>query len=398
MCDAAAKDRSFSCWLNHFQMDQYMALSKKDLMIHITLNELYNTHALLCQHIDTLVSPVLTSLNSCWRLLFKSPNDKHHLRILTDELGPAPSQVPRKENRTIELQLYSRWETPIHDLQSALLDSVTSSDMLYMETKSIFVQLIRSMPGVADKRPYNLPSIAERAATTKDATLVRRGIKVKEMLRELEEQKIVDRADGYKLMEEEVAAELVHLGNMREKVMMEMRSLEAVFKTICDHNNYMRAQLEQYKAYLQNVRLTASKDKGSTTGVGVVTVGGKEKKPAKPTVLGPYRFTHAQLEKEGIIVESNVPDNRLVSSLNPLAINTVWYIDSLVRRPNIYFNITSPTPGTFIIALHYKGRDRAILEMDLKIDDLLEKVRMVVLFPRTYVVIDCRPFDTAKGQ
>lgn len=31
-------------------------------------------------------------------------------------------------------------------------------------------------------------------------------------------------------------------------------------------------------------------------------------------------------------------------------------------------------PGTFIIALHYKGREKAILEMDLKIDDLLEKV------------------------
>lgn len=183
-----------------------------------------------------------------------------------------------------------------------------------METKSIFVQLIRSMPPVAEKRPFNLPVIAERAATTKDAALVRRGIKVKEMLRELEEQKIVDHADGYKLMEEEVAAELVHLGNMREKVMLEMRSLEAVYKTICDHNNYMRAQLEQYKAYLQNVRLTATKEKGSSTGVGVVTVGGKEKKPTKTTVLGPYRFTHAQLEKEGIIVESNVPDNRYVTS------------------------------------------------------------------------------------
>lgn len=46
-----------------------------------------------------------------------------------------------------------------------------------------------------------------------------------------------------------------------------------------------------------------------------------------------------------------------------------------VRRPNIYFNFTSPTPGTFIIALHYKGREKAILEMDLNIDDLLEKVR-----------------------
>lgn len=48
--------------------------------------------------------------------------------------------------------------------------------------------------------------------------------------------------------------------------------------------------------------------------------------------------------------------------------------DCALRRPNIYFNITSPTPGTFIIALHYKGREKAILEMDLKIDDLLEKV------------------------
>lgn len=178
-----------------------------------------------------------------------------------------------------------------------------------METKSIFVQLIRSMPQIADKRPYNLPQIAERAATTKDATLVRRGIKVKEMLRELEEQKIVDRSDGYKLMEEEVGAELVHLGNMREKVMLEMRSLDAVYKTIVDHNTYLRSQLEQYKAYLGNVRMTATKDRGAMTGVDVLKVGGKDKKQSKQA-LGPYRFTHAQLEKEGIIVESQVPDIR----------------------------------------------------------------------------------------
>ena len=232
---------------------------------------------------------------------------------MTDELGPAPAQVPRKENRTIELKLYSRWETPVQDIQSAFADSVSSSDMLYMETKSIFVQLIRSLPHAAEKRPYNLAAIAERAATTKDATLVRKGIKVKEMLRELEELKIIERADDYKLMQDEVSAELVHLGNLREKVVLETKSLEAVYKTICDHNNYMRSQLEQYKAYLQNVRLTATKDKGASTGVGVVTVGGKEKKPVKATVLGPYRFTHAQLEKEGIIVESNVPDNRCVA-------------------------------------------------------------------------------------
>ncbi|KAG1893123.1 Rho GTPase activation protein [Suillus fuscotomentosus] len=131
------------------EMDQYMALSKKDLMIHITMNELYNTHSLILQHVETL--------------------------------------VPRKENRAIELNLYSRWETPVQDIQSALMDSVSTSDMLYMETKSILVQLIlRSIPHAAEKWLYNLAVIAEWAATTKDATLVRKGIEVKEMLRELD--------------------------------------------------------------------------------------------------------------------------------------------------------------------------------------------------------------------
>lgn len=52
--------------------------------------------------------------------------------------------------------------------------------------------------------------------------------------------------------------------------------------------------------------------------------------------------------------------------------NRTWWAND--RRANIYFNILSPAPGTFLIALHFKGRDKPILEMDLKIDDLLEKV------------------------
>ena len=48
------------------EMDQYMALSKKDLVIHITLNELYNTHSLLLQHIEVLVS-------TYWRIRKDNP-------------------------------------------------------------------------------------------------------------------------------------------------------------------------------------------------------------------------------------------------------------------------------------------------------------------------------------
>ncbi|KAA1066218.1 glyceraldehyde-3-phosphate dehydrogenase 1 [Puccinia graminis f. sp. tritici] len=322
------------------EMDQYMALSKKDLQINITLNELYNTHALLVSHLDHLAK-----------------DERQHLRILLEEIGPAPAQVPRKENRTIELPLYSRWEIPIQDITTALMaeNNLTQNDILYMETKSIFVQLIRSIPQLTEKRPMNLLQIAERAATAKDAVLVRKGLKVKEMLRELEEIKLCDRKDGHKLLVDEIAAELTHLGNMREKVLLETKSLESVYKTIGDHNNYLRSQLEQYKAYLQNVRITSTANqKGKTLGggVGVVSVDGKEKKTMKALALGPYKFSHAQFEKDGVIVDTNVPEN---------------------RRANIFFQIVSPSPGTFIIALHYKGREKAILEMDLKIDDLLEK-------------------------
>ncbi|CAG8531317.1 2476_t:CDS:10 [Ambispora leptoticha] len=335
------------------EMDQYMALSKKDLVLHITLNEIYNTHALLLQHQDALAT-----------------SERSHLRMLLDEVGPAPPQVPRKENRTIELPLFSRWEMPIQDLATALMsdNSVTQFDILYMETKSIFVQLIRSIPRMAERRPIELQYIAETAATTKDATLVRKGIKVKEMLRELEEAQIIDRSDGYRLMTEEVAQELTHLGNLREKVYEEIKSLEAVYKTICDHNNYLRSQLESYKAYLQNVRLQTNTETGVGPGSSVVITNGKGPAQPKIKVLGPYKFTHAHLEKEGIIVETNIPEN---------------------RRQNIYFNITSPIPGTFIIALHFKGREAAILEMDLKLDDLLEKQQdNVVSLDLEYVQLD----------
>jgi Ras GTPase-activating-like protein IQGAP2/3 len=283
------------------EMDQYMALSKKDLRINITINELYNTHFLFEKHIETL-----------------AVNERQHLRVLLDELGPSPQQVPRSENFTIELPLYSRWETPIQDLSTALMsDSVTQNDINFMETKSIFVQLLRSMPDYSKRIDVNkrtqidLSALAERAATSKDPVLVRRGIKVQNLLSELEAAGVVDKSDSYKLLRDEVTTEMVHLGNAREKVIVETRSLEGVYRTICDHNNYLRSQIEQYKAYLANSRMMMTKDKGAG-GVGVVSIGGKEKKQSRSQPVRPIRFTHAQFEKDGIIIESNVPENRWV--------------------------------------------------------------------------------------
>ncbi|CAJ0745728.1 20584_t:CDS:2 [Entrophospora sp. SA101] len=246
------------------------------------------------------------------------------------------------------------------DIATSLLadNSLTQNDILYMEAKSIIIQIIRSIPQMAERRPIDLLWIAETAATTKDALLVRKGIKVKEMLRELEEAKVIERSDGHLLMTEEVEQELAHLGNLREGVTKEIRSLESVYKTICDHNNYLRSQLDNYKIYLQNVRKHAANDSAGGFNSSVVKVGDKQKKTQKSKIIGPYKFTYIQLEKEGIIEDSSVPDN---------------------RREGIFFNISSPLPGAFMIALYYKGRDAAILEMDLKLDDLLEKVNIIYM-------------------
>lgn len=194
-------------------------------------------------------------------------------------------------------------------------NNITQNDILYMETKAIYVQLIRSLPHLAASAaaggPLDLDYIAETAATTKDTQLVRKGIKVKDMLRELEDAGIVDHRDGYKLLVEEITQELAHLGNLKEKVIQELESLESVYKAILDHNTFLRSQLESYKAYLQNVRIQSGSDKKSKNSVGIgVEVDGMPKKPKKQSAQGPVKFTHSQMEKDGVIAESTVPESR----------------------------------------------------------------------------------------
>ncbi|EEP82015.1 ras-GAP protein [Uncinocarpus reesii 1704] len=302
------------------EMDNYVALSKRDLELQITLNEVYATHSLLEKHSAALVA------------------DQHsHLHLLLQDLGPAPAQLPRKENRSINLPLFSKWETPIDDLTAAL--DITQEEIYFMEAKSTFVQILRSLPqnSAVTRRPLRLDRIAEAAATLKnDAVMVRKGIRTMELLSSLQELGVIDKSDDFSLLRNEVEQELVHLGSLKEKVIDETKKLDEVYRTIRDHNTYLVGQLETYKSYLHNVRSQSE---------------GKQRKQQKHQELGPYKFTHQQLEKEGVIRRSNVPEN---------------------RRANIYFMFKSPLPGTFVISLHYKGRARGLLELDLKLDDLLE--------------------------
>ncbi|KMU88144.1 ras-GAP [Coccidioides immitis H538.4] len=198
------------------EMDNYVALSKRDLELQITLNEVYATHALLDKHSAALAS------------------DQHsHLHVLLQELGPSPPQLPRKENRVINLPLFSKWETPIDDLTSAL--DITQEEIYFMEAKSTFVQILRSLPpnSAVTRRPLRLDRIAEAAATLKnDAVMVRKGIRTMELLSSLQELGVIDKSDDFSLLRNEVEQELVHLGSLKEKVIEETRKLDEVYRTI----------------------------------------------------------------------------------------------------------------------------------------------------------------------
>lgn len=285
------------------EMDNYVALSKKDLELSITLNEVYATHALLEKHSAEM-----------------NKDENTHLAVLLGDLGPAPPQLPRKENRAINLPLYSKWETAIDELHNAL--DITEGEVFFMEAKSIFVQIMRSIPTntAVARRPLRLDRVADAAATSRnDAIMVRKGIRALELLSQLQELGVIDKGDQFALLRDEVEQELQHLGSLKDGVLVEISKLDEVFKTIRDHNTYLVGQLETYKSYLHNVRSQSE---------------GTKRKAQKHQSLGPYKFSHADLEKQGVIQKSNVPDN---------------------RKANIYFNFTSPLPGTFVISLHYKG-------------------------------------------
>lgn len=405
------------------EMDQYKTLSCKDISINITPNELYSTQALISQHLHRL-----------------APNPTHHLRILLQDLGPTPKQVPRQMNKSIKLSLHSWWETsPLlgsqqqqrhHEEDNELAvyfsplaeNNITQNDLIYMETKSMFVQIIRSIPHImklytaGSTSSLDLRHVAETASTAKDPQLINKGLKLQSMLQDLEEAGIVNRSNRYDLLVQEILQELNHMGNLKERVKLEIESLEQVFKTIQDHNNYLQSQLETYKTYLKNVRMQSSggMDGGKSarrksnivSAVGIIQQTGpghnlsvqkqqqqpQQELPVQMSTMnsvdnnatsisnaashsnsansgsssvikkrsgGPFRLSHQQLEKEGIIVQSEVPE----------------YI-----RTNVYLMMESPIAGTYVISIHYKGRERPIIEIDLKLDDLLEKVCKKLLF------------------
>ncbi|WFD43599.1 serine/threonine protein kinase [Malassezia psittaci] len=138
-----------------------------------------------------------------------------------------------------------------------------------------------------------------------------------------------------------------------QELWSELQEQKAVLQAAKDQNSYLENQLNTYKSYLHNARIMSgtSGTARDSLNVGIGRKTRNTRLSRMPAESTSHRWTYLQLEREKFFETSHIP------------------VD---RRPQIYFQFQSPTPGTFLISLHYQGRADALLEMDLKLDDLLE--------------------------
>lgn len=279
-------------------LDQYVALSRKPPAIHIALSELYGMHALLVKHLDTL-----------------APARDDRLRVLVDELGAAPAPGARADDYTLELPLYSRWETAVHGGARALLGEshMTPRDVLYIDAKSALVKLLRTLPDGAAAHG-SLADAVEAAAQSAHAPLAQQAARARALVDELVALGAVEAATWAPLADE-VRTELALLGDAQDEVARELHSLRGVLDSLEAQHTDLLAQLATYQSYLQNARV--SSHTGALGGVkGALGVISRSRRalvwPPGSGLSTSHRFTYYQLEREHLFDESLIPEDRYV--------------------------------------------------------------------------------------
>jgi len=259
------------------------------------------------------------------------------LKDILSELGPAPPQFPKKDNANVDLVLLNRY-----DSGEGGEHSETKPEQVYTETKYLLFTTIKSLPYLASAKEDDkdikllLEEAQKYAMDKKDFKLAEKIKKIHSNLKKLVTDGIVSEEDNYSKLRKDTVQELINYEAQIQKTNTDLVRLKTVLKNIHEHNEFLKQQYEAYKEYLTNVRQkTASNPKGS----------GKQimKK-------GPFKFSHVKLQQDGVIIESEVPEE---------------------RRSNIFFSFTCNTPGVFEVTVMYKNRN--ISELKLHLDDLLER-------------------------
>ncbi|XP_028515761.1 GTPase-activating protein [Exaiptasia diaphana] len=297
------------------EMEHYLSLSK-NISISITLNEMNKIHELLLQYKDDLA---LT--------------EDDPLFVLLDELGQAELQMSCLEDLTVHLPLSNRWGPKKQVIRTDSLESTISKKI---ESEAVKEQCRNTEP--------TLYSAVQRAQKDKNTEWGGIADYLMHIFQSVDEfHNVLYHDDSfYQEIRQEVQLKLMKC----EKFEMELQSLQRVYEALDNHGNFLQEQLNAYKEYLVVVRSRAA----SVSKVQKRSSFGLSSSQSGPKVL---KFTYTQLEREGVIIETNdIPEK---------------------KKSDISVTVSSPEPGVYTITLYYKGETSNAYETDLNLEELLEK-------------------------
>ncbi len=308
----------------YLEVDQYNELVQRAKpVIVISTHEIVRIHTMVEKHLGKL-----------------APDTDDSLRIIMKDLGPVPP-LPNTE-KDIQLWLSNRFKADVPE--------DPEERKLFNATKELVLPVLRQVPIEQSIRKLNLMDVLEagikHAAATNNKELSNQINKILENISKLEEYHLVTKDDNYESFVHEVALEVANRATIRENQRKEISRLNAALNKLRQHQSYIKDQIRDYNSYLQGARKAAyavdpkKKKKGT----------GPPGPDAEQGRMGPFKFTYKELEKQGVIVDSEVPE---------------------FSRKACTFMISSDSYGVFNIVAKMAGLE--VEQMTLELDDLLER-------------------------
>jgi hypothetical protein len=258
-----------------------------------------------------------------------SKEDDDPLRKIVEELGAEIPNVSKENSAEVQLTLESRFSG------ASVEKELDKNAELYDATKELVIQIFKAAP-VEDAEEPNLVSVfklvKEWSTSQSDKTVAKNLAKAQENLDVLEKSGMVSKNDNYDSFLRAVALEVTNRTERREALRKEIAKLRATIKELQNHAKFLQNQISDFDSYLKSVREQAMAKQ-------------KKKKNQKP-----LKFAYKDLQKRGIIIDSEVP---------PLS------------RGKTKFHISMETLGKFLIEAKIAGV--SVGKMEIELEELLEK-------------------------
>jgi Ras GTPase-activating-like protein IQGAP2/3 len=298
---------------DYLQVNKYMELTHKTKpVILISLDEIYKTHSLIAKHLDGL-----------------APDKEDPLRKIMIDLGPPPASSGEEDDREIQLTLTNRFKVEVEE--------ESEIQRLYAETKELVIPILRLVPIQNTIQRLNLMDVLEAgikyATETNNKNLSNQINKILENMGKLEKEEVISKDDNYESFVHDVALEVANRSVIREQQRKEIARLTLTLDNLRKYQKYVTDQITDYNRYLQDClekQYSGKKGKGG--------------------LIGPFKFSYKDLQKKGVILDSEVP---------PLS------------RGKTQFLISSEGAGLFDIVAKIAGIK--VEKMQLHLDDLLER-------------------------